>query len=252
MKYITLPHIKDKQQEIPPLIFRFRYITRPQFQKLTNEKYQQNMNSRLKQLVNTNYLKFIWKESQKTKYTPAKYCLGNVGINYLKSLGYDEKALKKYYGDEKKSRSFQEKCIFIVDTFLSLFEQSKKRKDKFKFYTQADFKPDGELKQLKHDFGYVYESKTKVENYHCEIFDPLMVTGAIKQRLRRYFEFFSEWEEEAYIVFICPTDHIHKVVLKQTLSLLDQEQPGDNIQFSITTIERMRLGDIGEKIRIEN
>lgn len=250
MKYTSLPPLKRKQKEIPQLIFRFRYINRLQFQKLTNEPHQPNMNTRLKQLVDNRYLKCLYEETQKTKYTLAKYCMGNTGINYLKNLGYDQKSLKKYYQDDTRSLEFQEKCLLIVDAYLNLLAKSKNLKETFEFYTKADFIPGGPMKELNPDFGYVYEGK-KILSYTCEIFDLLMIDIAVKSRIKKYFDFFSEEEEECHIIFICPTDHIYKIVSKQTRILLAQEVTGENIHFSITTIEKMRNGDIGEKISLE-
>lgn len=249
MKYISLPPITEKQKEIPPLIYRFRYINRIQFQKLTKETHRQNMSSRLKDLVDKKYLKSLYEKTQKNLYIPAKYCMGNIGINYLKTLHYDPKSLKKFYSDNKRSPEFMEKCLFIVDVYLSLLTKSKNSKDNFEFYTQADFIP-GEMKELMPDFGYVYEGKRKIISYTCEIFDQLMSDGAIRYRIRRYFEFFSEEEEESHIIFICPTNHIYKVVNKQTKRLLAVELTGENIHFWLTTIERMRDGYIGEQVRI--
>lgn len=249
MKYITLPPLTNKQKEIPPLIYRFRYINRLQFQKLTNEPHRPNMATRLKQLENTKYLKSLYEKEQKTLYIPAEYCMGNIGINYLNTLGYDPKSLKKYYSDHSRKPSFIKKCLFIVDVYLTLLAQSKNSKYKFEFYTQADFIPTGPMKELMQDFGYVYETKNKVISYTGEIFDPLMSDGAVRFRVRRYFEFFAEEKVESHIIFICPTEHIYKVITKQTRRLLEAELTEDNIHFSITTIERMRTGDIGEEIR---
>ncbi len=249
MKYITLPPLTNKQKEIPPLIYRFRYINRQQFQKLTNEPHRPNMATRLKYLEDTSYLKNLYTKEQKTLYLPANYCLGNIGINYLKTLDYDPQSLKKFYSDHKRKPGFIKKCLFIVDVYLTLLADSKNSKYKFEFYTQADFIPGGPMKELMQDFGYVYETKNKVIIYTGEIFDPLMSDGAVRFRVRRYFEFFAEEKVESHIIFICPTEHINKVVTKQTRRLLEAELTEDNIHFSITTIERMRTGDIGEEIR---
>ncbi len=250
MKYITLPPLTNKQKEIPPLIYRFRYINRLQFQKLTNELHRPNMATRLKYLEDTKYLKNLYTKEQKTIYIPANYCLGNIGINYLKTLGYDPSSLKKYYSDHTRKPSFINRCLFIVDVYLTLLSDSKNSKYKFEFYTQADFIPTGPMKELMQDFGYVYETRNKVISYTGEIFDTLMSDGAVRFRVKRYFEFFAEEKVESHIIFICPTDHIYKIVSKQTRRLLEAELTEDNIHFSITTIERMRTGDIGEKVRI--
>lgn len=250
MKYISIPPLKRRQQEIPSLIFKFRYINRIQFQALTHEPHRQNMTTRLKQLTDNKFLKNLYQKKQKTLYVPATYCMGNMGISYLKNLGYDQKSLKKYYQDDTKSLEFQEKCLLIVDVYLNLLAKSKNLTETFEFYTQADFIPGGPMKELNPDFGYVYEGK-KIISYTCEIFDLLMIDIAVKSRIKKYFDFFSEEEEECHIVFICPTDHIYKIVSKQTRILLAQEITGENIHFSITTIEKMRNGDIGEKIILE-
>jgi hypothetical protein len=205
------------------------------------------MATRLKYLEDTKYLKNLYTKEQKTLYIPAQYCLGNIGINYLKTLGYDTRSLKKFYSDAKRSPAFIDKCLFIVDVYLTLLSDSKNSKFKFEFYTQADFIP-GPMKELMPDFGYVYETKNKVISYTCEIFDTLMSDGAVRFRVKRYFEFFSEEKEESHIIFICPTEHTSKIVSKQTRRLLEAELTEDNIHFSITTIERMRTGDIGEKV----
>lgn len=250
MKYITLPPIRGKQKEIIPLVFRFRYINRIQFQKLTNTPHRQNIALRLKDLVDKNYLKSLYEESQKTKFIPGAYCLGNMGIQYLRSLGYSDKDLKKYYDDDTKSPSFQNKCLFIVDTYLALLNDSKNSRSKFIFYAPADLI--GVMKELNPDFGYAYESKTKVVSYTCQIFETLMSREVIKNKVRKYFTFFAQEEEESHIIFICPTDHIYKIVKNRTRKYLEEELTDDNIHFWVTTTEKMRTGDTGEKIRILN
>jgi hypothetical protein len=108
------------------------------------------------------------------------------------------------------------------------------------------------MKELNPDFGYAYETRTKVVSYSCQIFETLMSREVIKNKVRKYFTFFAEEEEESHVIFICPTDHILKIVTKQTRKFLEQELTEDNIYFWVTTVERMRTGDTGEKIGILN
>lgn len=251
MKYVTLPHITEKQQEVFPFIYKFRFIDRIQFQQLLNEPHQPNLNTRLKDLVDKKYLKVKYEKSQANMHKPAIYYIGNIGINYLKAQDYIEpKYLKKLYAEDERSDEFIEKSRFIIHVFLTLKEQSKNLKSNFFFYTQSEFPSEGPMKELGPDFGYVYESKTKTVSYSCEIFDRTMSEGAVRYRVKEYFEFFQDEEEESHIIFICPTEHIRKIAYRSVRRLIDAEITEDNIHFSITTLEKMRQGNIGG--RIEN
>ena len=52
---MTIPYITPKQQEIPKLIYKFRFLNRIQIQTLLNHKDKRRINSWLKDLSEKEY-----------------------------------------------------------------------------------------------------------------------------------------------------------------------------------------------------
>jgi hypothetical protein len=69
---MTIPYITPKQQEIPKLIYKFRFLNRIQIQTLLNHKYHKRIIDWLNDLVGKEYLEKLPKGNtfeQRSKLT---------------------------------------------------------------------------------------------------------------------------------------------------------------------------------------
>ncbi len=72
---MTIPYITPKQQEIPKLINKFRFLNRLHIQKILNHKDKRRINSWLKDLVTKEYLEKVDDDSPTggCSYTKGQY-----------------------------------------------------------------------------------------------------------------------------------------------------------------------------------
>lgn len=201
---MTLNKITEKQKEIILLLFRFRFLNRPQIQTLLNNKDHRNINTWLKDLAEMNYIRRTYEEIQVKNRQPALYCLSANGIEYLRSSGKNNILLKKLYQEKRRSVSFIEKSIFIADIYLKLLAIGSLQNRSFKFYSQSDFPNDGIIRDLLPDFAYVYKTDNTLQHFVGEVFKENMKTYQILGRVKKYLEFFEDDGDGTNIIFICP------------------------------------------------
>ena len=82
---MTLPHITPKQQEILLYLYRFRFLSSIQIQKILHNKDRRNINTWLKDLVVNNYIGQKDKKTLADNAKPTRYFLAVNGIRYLKT-----------------------------------------------------------------------------------------------------------------------------------------------------------------------
>ena len=81
---MTIPYITPKQQEIPKLIYKFRFLDRTQIQSLLNHHYHKRIIDWLNDLSEKEYLENLPKDNtfeQRSK--PTIYRIGINGIRFL-------------------------------------------------------------------------------------------------------------------------------------------------------------------------
>ena len=81
---MTIPYITKKQQEIPLLTYRFRFINSLQIQKFMGHKGKRRTNSWLKDLIEKEYLERI--------YDPKKFVIRLVGMPDIETIVEKAKA----------------------------------------------------------------------------------------------------------------------------------------------------------------
>ena len=238
---MTLPPITNKQKEIIFLLYRFRFLNRIQIQKLLKHKNPKNINVWLRDLTEKNYTGRIYENTREGMIIPARYYLAKNGIKFLRTQPTIEKSyLPKLHKEDRRTKSFIQKCLLIGDIYLSLVEKLGMSPG-FKFYTQSDFPKDGVIRELSPSFAYIREINGEIEHYACEILEKGMDNRKMEGRIKKYIEFFSEDEDSGNnIVIICPNDGILRHVNRFTQKYIEDENIEDlNLHFS--TKERLNL-----------
>src|ERR1035437_1963136 len=110
---MTIPYITPKQQEIPKLIYKFRFLNRLQIQTLLNYKDKRRINSWLKDLSEKEYLEKVPKDN--TLEQRSKPTIYRSGINGIRFLGIQddcfEEIIKNLYKDKNRSDRSEERRV---------------------------------------------------------------------------------------------------------------------------------------------
>ena len=244
--YMLLPYITKKQQEILLLLYKFRFLTRPQIQTLLHHKNVRRVNEWLPDLVKKKYLGRILDTEHKIHNTPAIYYIADNGIRFLKTHPKCEKRyMNRFYDEDEKTVGFINQSILIGDIYLSLLEKYKDNPD-FAFYTRSDYSLDGIIREI---FPYFVFRRDEGESYYiAEIFQETAPRKkAIQPRIRKYVHFFTQekWlkhEPLPKLLFICPNETKRALIQKDTLKILQDE---DSQELSIYTTVQQQVKQQG-------
>jgi len=215
---MTIPYITPKQQEIPKLINKFRFLNRIHIQTLLNHKEKRRINSWLKDLVTKKYLEKVDDGSPTGQQKLAIYHIGINGIRFLKTQEtVDNTLLHKLYREKDRSEEFITHNLFLADIFLNLTADTAKQ-DSLTFHTQSDYSPADSATLLTKLSPDVYitrrkgQGKTKQYLLH-DIPESMLRFRSFKLRkkIRDYIDYFftNEWENETdtsfpILLFILP------------------------------------------------
>ncbi len=256
---MTLPKITNKQQEIPKLLYQFRFLNRLQIQKFLHHKDKRRINSWLKYLTETEYIEKVPKESsfeERTKLTI--YRTGINGIRFLKTLdNYSPEIIRNLYKDKNRSDDFINQSILLADIYIDL-QGLKSNGVRFNLTTSSEFaRPDSPFHFLidlnPHLVFVKLRNKTK-KYYLLEAFEPTLPRHSIRKRLRTYLKFFfsNTWENNTnapfpIILFICPTKAFLIYAKRFAKKLLETEQNPENLHIRFATADEVqKFGVTGE------
>ena len=281
MKLLQVPAITMKQREIIDLLYTHRFLTRIQIQALLKHKDKKTINLWLKDLRSKDYVQWIYNKdhfAEKTK--PAIYYLGINGVRHLRNMDFhSDEGLRKRYRDHDRSQTFIDRCLSIADCCITL-EQARDEEShhptNYFYETEADYLSDSYYHFLS-DSEYIrpqlcfskwiYEGfgdPYPIENNLLEIFDATLPRYRLRNRLKKYVEYFDEemadWKRETYddplpiVLLVCSstTDLIYakrrtRGLVAEIWDRSDEDRP--RIRF--TTIEKLKeqgvLGRIWEE-----
>lgn len=237
---MTLPPITKKQKEILLLLYRFRFLNRIHIQKLLHHKNPKNINVWLKDLTEKKYTGRIYEKTRTEMTIPARYYLAKNAIKLLRDEpDFEISSLIKLHQEDRRSPNFIQKSLLIGDIYLRLVEKNTSASG-FKFYTQSDFPKDGVIRELLPSFAYIKEHKNDIEHYACEILDEGKPRYAIRGRIKKYIEFFSDDEDasSSHITFICPTDDMYEYVSRFTQKYIENEDI-EHLNIHFTTKDQL-------------
>ncbi len=228
---MELPHITKKQQEILFLLYKFRFLTRPQIQTLLHHKSTRRVNEWLPDLMKKKYVGRIFDNKNKINNVPAIYYIAENGIRFLKTQPQCElRYVNRLYTDPDKSQSFIDQCLLIADIYLTLIKKYGENPG-FAFYTRSDYSWNGMIKEI---FPYFVFRRDEGEPFYIvEIFhETAPKRRAIIPRLQQYIHFFTQekWLQHELlprILIICPNERKYKTIYKEARRILQDEQISD-------------------------
>lgn len=261
---MKLPKITNKQQEILLLLYRYRFLNRIQIQAFLSHKYPKRINDWLRDLYEKDYVGRIYSTNFGENTKPAIYFIGTNGIRFLKTQ--DDccvEVIQRLYREKSRQESFISRCILIGSMCLELkaktsdvlvyrpLTESELVDPDSPFHCVTEYEP--QLCVTK------YTGKTKKKSHFLVVvFDSTLPRYRIRNRIKKYFEFYAsnEWEDATSekfpnIFIVCPTKALMIYCKRLTQTLLeDRDAAALNLYFTYdgAVMKRGITGEIWEAV----
>ncbi len=193
MEQTTSLHLTQRHTDILLLLYRFRYLTRPQIQTLLNYKNHRQTIELLNILTAHDHVRKYY--DRKSAVIPAVYSLGKASRAVLKKLDMPSSELKRISWERNYTPAFRDRCVFVAQIYLDLMKQTG---GALGFWTKADLNGVENILAPAPDAYFTIGAK----RYFLDA--PLTVPGkALRNRARKYADYFTdgEWREEEDSVF---------------------------------------------------
>jgi hypothetical protein len=241
---------KPKHLTIFQYIYRFRFLTSIQLQKLLNYKTLHLMNYHLKILTQQNYINKHYSRKLGQGNQPAVYFLAPKSIKELEHVeGVTAIGLKRIYREKIRSPQFIAHASFIADYYLFLRDDSIKTNQTLHFFTKSDLLVHPYIIHPLPDIYFAkVDQKKNTKRYFVEVIDEGAPRFAMRKRVEQYNDYIEEGKFEEVtkhpfptILFICPTVGI-MIYLKKHLARVYEEMSFDNVSIYLATREEAFAG----------
>lgn len=245
---MIIPYITLKQQEIPKLLYRYRFLNRLHIQMFMKHKDKHRINSWLKDLTEKEYIEKVEFKNLNPFEKQTKLSVFRIGINgirYLKTLkGTSRTVINKLYRDTTREESFINHCLSVADICLHLTSKTKEN-TAYSFSIASDYTDESssfnfltELGAHAPDIVYIDE-KTKT-CYLVTIIDETLPSYRVRKRMRMYLDLYttSIWEDNTSLPFpiirVIAPNKATMISLKRYIKKMKEQAQAENIIFEIT------------------
>ncbi|QQG40554.1 MAG: replication-relaxation family protein [Candidatus Levyibacteriota bacterium] len=257
LKKTTQP-LSNHQERLNPFleqilifIYKFRYLSRPQIQKLMNHKHHHTIMLWLNYLVSNKYLrKYI---DSKYKIESAYFSLGTMARKYflktaeIQDINYPK--LDRVWKENSYSESFKKHCMFLAHIYLSLLDLVKsvdEGKGKLHYFSNADLEGVEHMIYPLPDAYFTIEDKDgAIERYFLDVFYDYTRWGDMEKRVKQYLNYCNKQTWQLYmkhdfpkVILVCPKP-ISKNNLEEYIQKMYKEK-GKRVAFYLSTKEEIR------------
>ncbi len=252
---MKIPSVTNKQNQIIPLLYKFRFLTVSQLQKLLHHKDPRRIKEWLKDLLDKKYIARTKLEDDITQ--PYIYCLAQRAKYLLKDNdNYDESILNRLYKEKSLTKNFINHLLFLADIYLFFLFQ-KEKDTELNFFTKQELIGYDYFPKELPDVYIAVQNKEETTRYFLDLFDDYTPLWAIRKRVKGYFQYYEEntWQENTEnspfptILLVLPNEQVKKHILYFTKALLEKTFYGDIAIFLATKEKTKENGqDIWEKV----
>ena len=253
------PKLPQAQLDILTYLYRFRFLTSLQLQKLLKHSNIRLTNYHLKNLITQNIIGKHYSRSLGLANQPAVYYLSSGSIKLLSDqIDFDKRALKRIYREKIRSQQFITHASFVADYFLFLRTDSEKSGHTQHFFTKTDLLAHPYLIHPLPDayFARVDEAGA-TKRYFVEVVEDSSPRFALRKRIEQYCDYiddgkFTEVTDHDFptLLFICPS-YASLIYLKKHIARIYEETSLDQVKIYIATKESAFAGS-WEKIEAED
>lgn len=253
------PKLPQPQFDILHYLYRFRFLTSLQLQKLLNHSNIRLTNYHLKNLITQNYIGKHYSRSLGLANQPAVYYLSSGSIKLLSDkIDFDKRALKRIYREKIRSQQFIAHASFLADYFLFLRGESENSSHTLHFFTKTDLLAHPYLIHPLPDAYFARVDKVKnTKRYLVEVVEDTSPRFALRKRIEQYCDYIDDGKfieatghDLPTLLFICP-GYASFIYLKKHISRIYEETSLDQIEIYIATREGAFSGS-WEKIEVDD
>ncbi len=242
--------LTKRQVEILNLIFKFRFVSILQIQRLFSHKYSSRINKWILSMMQEGYIGRVYdRYVMKGRLSSILY-LDKRGIVYikneymLKGSGY----FKKLSREEKVSFVTKDHSLKTLDIYILLLEYANEHGHILKYFSKAELSQMSLYRDIKADGYFIYETHIGKRGVFLEIDLESESSKTFLKKIRKYIDFYFtfKWSVSAEDIFpivciICVT-HARKVFLLNEIEKIMRLYVDLLIIFKIVTFK-----DIQEK-----
>lgn len=249
------PPITHKQPGILNYIYRYRFITRAQLQKLMHHTDKRRIGVWLKELREKHFIE--WKYNAEhfiEKSKPALYYLGLNGIRYLRTTTtYAPSGLRKRYKETTRTPEFITRCLLIVDCCMTLVARSIQNVA-YTYAVAADYDETTNyysfLSELQPHLYFRKQETTPAgiltSHYVLELFSVSLPRYMLKRRMKDYIEYLAtnEWQQSTnykdsfFVLLTFPTTK-ELIYAKRFIRRLLEDMPDNELPIRLATHKKI-------------
>lgn len=247
----TTSPITLKQQEILTLLYKYRFLNRPQIQALLAHKGKRRIAAWLKDLREKEYIAWQYNPNDfVAKAKPATYYLSLSGIRHLRSLDvYPAGELRKRYKEPTRTKVLIDRSMLIADCCIALIAKSNDNV-RYTFSLPADYMnptdPRHYLNELKPHLYFSKRQGNAITEYLLESFERTLPRYQLKKRLKDYLEYLNDSNTDSLVIlFICASTADLLYVKRSIRKLIEDD---DELQIRVTTLDKIKVSGITSTI----
>ena len=242
---MQIASITQKQNQIIPLLYKYRFLTIYQFQQLLNHKFPHRINAWLNDLVNKKLISRLKLIDDVTQ--PYIYCLSQKSKYILTDKDiYDETFLNRLYKEKNLTSNFISHMLLLTDVYLYLNSQ-KETESTISFYSKHELQGYDYFPEELPDAYIAVENQNDTTRYVLDLFDDYTPLWAIRKRIKTYLQFYEDniWQEKTEnspfpaILFVLPNKRVLKHITHFGKAVLEKTYY-DDINIFLTTKEKIK------------
>ena len=251
--------LPQAQLDILTFLYRFRFLTSLQLQKLLKHSNIRLTNYHLKNLITQNIIGKHYSRSLGLANLPAVYYLSSGSIKLLNDqVNFDRRTLKRIYREKIRSQQFISHSSFMAEYNLFLRSESEKSKHTLHFFTKTDLLAHP---YLIHPLPDAYFARVDAigdtKRYFVEVVEDSSPRFALRKRIEQYCDYIDDGKfteatghDFPILLFICP-GYASLIYLKKHVAHIYEETSLDQIEIYIATKEQAFAGS-WEKVEAED
>jgi hypothetical protein len=238
--------LNNYQISLLTTLYKFRFATSQLITKSEGSKSPRVITSRLKILLDQDYIGRNYDSTYKIKGKPASYFLRPKSVRYLRQQSFaDKKVLNSIYHD-KRATSYQ------INHRLSVFEVYVAFKHqysaKFAFYSKSELNSEALPKALPDAYLRRIKSSTIQDNeFFLDYLEDSLLYRQLIVSIRRYVKYAEDedWEKEfgenfPIIILVCESKRTRYRVSQLVKKVMDRTYV--DIYYQVITKDRIMLG----------
>ncbi len=237
--------LNDHQIHILKLLYKFRFVTSQLINEYDGSKYPRVINSRLKILLDQDYIARNYDSTYKIQGKSASYYLRPKGVRYLRQLDYTDKSVLYSIYHDKRASPYQ------ISHRLSIFEigvSLRRNYPSLDFFSKSELNQNGSLKPLP-DF-YIERrrsSKVKDNRFFLDYLEDSLLYRQLIVIVRHYVAYAEEedWEAEfgenfPVIILVCESKRTRYRVSQLVKKVMDRTHV--DLYYQVITLDRIISG----------